>query len=75
MQIVGFVTTKKLKIQDSSQVGPFYLDINLAKHYMVRYFEIGKTIKIINPRVNKQESSLVIEKKTIVANGKEIEGI
>ena len=75
VQIVGFVTTKKLKIRDSNQVGPFYLDINWAEHYMVRYFEIGRTITIINPGVNEKESTLVIEKKTIVANGTKIEGI
>ena len=75
VQIVGFVTSKKLKIRDSNQVGQFYLDINLAEHYMLRYFEISRMIKIINPGVNEQESTLVIEKKTIVSKGTKIEGI
>ena len=75
VQIVGFVTSKKLKIRDSNQGGPFYLDTNLATHFMLRYLEVGRTINIINPEVKKDESTLVIQRKTIVSNGLKIEGL
>ena len=71
VQINGHLTTKKLKIRDTNQDEPYYLDISSAEHYMLKYFEIGKFIKIINPKVD-QESTLVLDKKTIVVNGKKI---
>ena len=63
VQIIGFLAAKKLKIRDSNQ------GIFDAQGHMTKYFEIGKAIKIINPLLKEKESTLAIEKRTIVANG------
>ena len=75
VQIIGFLAAKKLKILDSNQGSIYYLDISDAQGHMTKYFEIGKAIKIINPLLKEKESTLAIEKRTIVANGIKIEGL
>ena len=74
VQIVGYLTAKKLKICDANQDNMYYLDISSAEHYMLKYFEIGKFVKVINPKVG-QESTLLLDKNTIIVNGTKIKDL
>ena len=41
---------------------------------MLKYFEIGKFVKVINPKVG-QESTLLLDKNTIIVNGTKIKDL
>ena len=73
-QIIEKIGSNIYKIRDKDDC-PYQLDISGAKHYMTRYFENGKFLKVINPRIDKKSSTLHIEQKTIVSRGNEIPGL
>ena len=73
-QIIEKIGSNIYKIQDEGNCS-YQLDISGAKRYMIRYFENGKFLKVINPRIDKKSSTLHIEQKTIVSRGNEIAGL
>ena len=73
-QVEGYLGSKKMTIRDGS-TGMFSLELLDVKPASLKYFDIGKFVKVINPIVRKDDFTLLVNGMTIVCLGEPIAGL
>ena len=73
-QVEEFITTTKLKITDNA-TETYFLELVDIKGYCMKYFDVGKFVRVINPGVRKEDYTILIQKKSIVCIGDTISGL
>ena len=73
-QVKEFITATKLKIIDRSNE-TYFLELVDVKPQCMKYFDVGKFVRLINPGIRKEGYTLLIGKKSIVCLGDSINGL